>query len=216
LQFVITTVGPAYNVAKSEAGMNRFAVLTLLFLLGSTGFCQTADTSGGTLSSPAPDLSQYRLEAIVFEGVRSFSPEQLKETFNVPVGDKFNHTAIGRGLERLRWFFGDHGYINFTAVPTVQLDKDRGTVVLTLSIEEGSQFTFGRLFLAGQETRAGEADALRNAWAALSGRTYDSSLLHKWLMKNATFLPNDGQPLRHVEMHVDSSTHLADFKITFP
>jgi outer membrane protein assembly factor BamA len=196
--------------------MNRFAVLTVLFLLGSTGFCQTADTSGRTLSSPAPDLSQYRLEAVLFEGSRSFTPEQLKETFDVPVGEKFKHTAIGQGLERLRQLYGDYGYINFTAVPTLQLDKNRGTVVLTISIDEGDQFTFGRLFLAGQETRAGQADTLRNAWAALSGKRYDSSLLRKWLAQNATFLPNDGQPLRHVEQHLDSSTHQADLKLTFP
>ena len=196
--------------------MNRFAVLTVLFLLGSTGFCQTADTSGKTLSSPAPDFSHYRLEAILFEGSRSFSLEQLKETFHVPVGGKFNHTAIGQGLDRLRQLYGDYGYINFTAVPTLQLDKDRGTVVLTISIDDGHQFTFGQLFLAGQETWAGEADALHNAWAALSGKRYDSSLLRKWLVKNATFLPNDEQPLRHVEMHLDASTLQADIKLTFP
>ena len=69
--------------------MNRFSVLAVLFLVGATSFCQAANTPGRTLSS-APDLSQYRLEAVLFEGSRSFSPEQLKETFNVPVGDKFN------------------------------------------------------------------------------------------------------------------------------
>jgi hypothetical protein len=199
-----------------EADMNRFGALTVLFLLGSTSFCETANTSGRTLSSPAGDLSQYRLEAVLFEGSRSFSPEQLKERFNVPVGDKFNHTAIGQGLERLRQLYGDNGYINFTAVPSLQLDKDRGTVVLTISIDDGIQFTFGKLSLEGQETRAGEADALRNAWAALSGRTYDSSLLRKWLIHNATFLPNDRQPLRHLEIHPDASTHMADFLLKFP
>src|ERR1700678_4117741 len=121
--------------------MNRFGALTVLFLLGSTSFCETANTSGRTISSPAGDLSQYRLEAVLFEGSRSFSPEQLKERFNVPVGDKFNHTAIGQGLERLRQLYGDNGYINFTAVPSLQLDKDRGTVVLTISIDDGIQFT---------------------------------------------------------------------------
>ena len=156
------------------------------------------------------------IQAVLFEGSRSFSAEQLRDTFNVPVGGKFNHTAIGKGLERLRQLYGDYGYINFTAVPTLQLDKDRGTVVLTISIDDGQQFTFGKLFLAGQETRAGEADALHNAWAAMSGKRYDSSLLRKWLAKNATFLPNDEQPLRHVEMHLDASTRQADFKLTFP
>jgi outer membrane protein assembly factor BamA len=196
--------------------MNRFAVLSALFLLGSTAFCQTADTSGRTLSSPAPDLSQYRLEAVIFESGRSFSAKQLYDTFNVPVGDKFNHTAIGQGLDRLRQLYGDYGYINFTAVPTLRVEQDRGTVVLKIGVDEGQQFTFGKLFLEGQETRAGEADALRNAWAALSGKRYDSSLLRKWLTQNATFLPNDGQPFRHIEQHLDTGTHLVDFKLTFP
>jgi outer membrane protein assembly factor BamA len=196
--------------------MNRFPVLVVLFLLGSPGFCQTAETPGRTLSSPAPDLSQYRLEAVHFQGSRSFSPEQLKETFNVPTADKFNHTAVGKGLERLRQLYGDYGYINFTAVPTLQLDNDRGTVVLTITMDEGDRFTFGQLHLAGQETQAGEADALHNAWTALSGRRYDSSLLRKWLIQNTTFLPNDGQPLRHVKTHVDASTHQADLLLTFP
>ena len=194
--------------------MNRLCVLTVLFLLGPTSFCTAAHTSGRAFSGSLPDLSQYRLEAVLFEGAISFSQEQLNDVFNVPTGDKFNHSAIGKGLERLRQLYGDYGYINFTAVPVLQLNKDRGTVVLTLSIDEGSQFSFGRLFLAGQETRAGEADDLRNAWAALSGGHYDSTLLNRWLIKN--FLPYDGQPLRHVEMHQDTSTHQVDFKLTFP
>jgi len=196
--------------------LNRFGVLTVLFLLGSAGFCQTADTSGRTHSSPAPDLSQYRLKEVIFEGGRSFSAKQLYDTFNVPVGDKLNHIAAGQGLERLRELYEDYGYINFTAVPTLKLDKDRGTVVLTISIDEGQQFTFGKLFFEGQEPWAGEADALRKAWAALSGKRYDSSLLRRWLIQNATFLPNDGQQFWQTEQHIDAGTHLVDFKLTFP
>jgi outer membrane protein assembly factor BamA len=196
--------------------MNRFAVLTVLYLLGSPGFSQRANTAGRTLSSSAPDLSQYRLAAVLFEGSRTFSPEQLKDSFNVPIGDKFDHAAAAEGLERLRQLYNDSGYINFAAVPAFQVDKNRGTVVLTINIDEGQQFTFGRLFFEGQEPWAGEADALRNAWAALSGKQYDSSLLRKWLTQNATFLPNDGQPFRHVEQHLDTGTHLVDFKLTFP
>jgi hypothetical protein len=201
-----------------EVEMSRFRVLIFLFLLAPIGsLCQTAGPSGGTPSSPAPDVAQYRLEAVRFEGGRSLSQEQLRNTFNVPLGTKFNHTAVGQGLERLRQLYGDIGHINFTAVPTLRVDKDRGTVVLTVSIDEGSQFTFGKLILVGEETRAGKADALRNAWVALAGKIYDSSLLSDWLVKNATFLPNDGQsPLRHVELHQSSDTHQADIGIRFP
>jgi outer membrane protein assembly factor BamA len=197
--------------------MNRSSVLMALFLLGSTSFCQAANTSATRPSSHGPELAQYRLEAINFVGSHSFSIEQLRGAFNVPVGNKFDHKAVGQGLERLRLIYGDHGYINFTAVPTLQIDRDRGTVVLTVSIDDGAQFTFGRLFLTGQETRKGEADVLHKAWAALSGKTYDSSLLCKWLSENAPFLANGGRPpCRQIEVHLSSDTHQADIGIKFP
>jgi outer membrane protein assembly factor BamA len=196
--------------------MNCFRVLTVLLLLASTSFCQTASSSGSQASSNAPDLTQYGLEAVDFEGAHSFSQKQLIDAFNIPVGKKFNPIAAGQGLERLRQLYGDYGYINFTAVPMLQLDNARGTVIVTISIDEGSQFSFGRLSFEGQEPKAGEAETLRSAWTALSGKRYSSSLLSKWLIKNATFLPNDGQPLRHLDEHLDASTHQVDFLLRFP
>jgi hypothetical protein len=89
--------------------MNRFGVLTVLFLLCSPSFSQTADTSGTTHSSPAPDLSQYRLKEVIFEGGRSFSAKRLYDTFHVPVGGKLDHIAAAQGLERLRELYGDYG-----------------------------------------------------------------------------------------------------------
>ena len=41
--------------------MNRFAVLTVLFLLGPTGFCQTADGLHVTTATPAT-LTQWSVE----------------------------------------------------------------------------------------------------------------------------------------------------------
>jgi outer membrane protein assembly factor BamA len=191
---------------------------TLCLLLGSTGVSQTANTSHAAPSSPArPDLAQYRLEAVDFVGYHAISAEQLRDAFHVAVGNKFDHTAVGQGLSRLRQIYGDKGYINFTAVPMLQLNKERRTIILTIDIDEGSQFNFGRLFFKGQEPRAGEAEALRNAWTALSGKVYSSSILDEWLAKNATFLPEDGQPpRRHVEIHLDVDTHQADFQMSFP
>jgi outer membrane translocation and assembly module TamA len=190
---------------------------TVFLILGSTAVCQTAHTSHTASSSPAPDLSQYRLEAVDFVGNHAVSTEQIRDAFHVPVGNKFDHTAVDQGLDRLRQLYGDNGYVNFTAVPMLQLNKALGTVVLTVSIDDGPQFTFGRLFFEGQEPRAGETEALRNAWTALSAKVYSSSLLDKWLAENATFLPKDGQPpRRHVEIHLDLDTKQADFLIAFP
>jgi hypothetical protein len=196
--------------------MNRLPILAVLFLLGCTAFCQTANSSRPTPSNHAPELTQYRLEAVDFEGSRLFTPKELEDSFHVPIGDKFDHRAVGQGLDRLRLLYGDHGYINFTAVPMLRVDKERGTVALTLSLQDGLQFRFGRLILKGKETRAGEADALRNAWVTLSGKTYNSSLLDRWLVKNAPFLSNEEEVRRHTEMHLSSDTRQVNIAIMFP
>jgi hypothetical protein len=190
---------------------------TVFLILGSTGACQTTNAAQATPSSSAPDLSQFPLKTLDFVGYHAISAEQLRDAFHVAVGNKFDHTAVGRGLDRLRQLYGDHGYINFTAVPMLQLDRAHGTVALTISIDEGPQFSFGRLFFEGQESRAGDAAALQNAWMALSGHVYSSSRIDHWLVENAAFLPKDGQPpRRHVKMHLDLDAKQADFQIAFP
>ena len=160
---------------------------------------------------------QYRLEAVILEGGRSFSAEQLRDAFHVSAGDVFNSTAIGNGLDHVRQLYSTNGHVNFTAVPELHLDEDRSTAVIRVNIDEGPEFDFGRLFLVGKETRAGEANALLSAFAPLSGKPFNEPLLSKWLVKNAAFLPNDGKaPLRHVELHLDIGTHRADIHLKFP
>ena len=178
---------------------------------------ETAQPRSANVSIQVSPGKQYRLEAVIFEGGRSFSAEQLRDALNVAVGGEFNATAIGKGLERLRQLYGTDGHINFTAVPTVQFEEDRSAVVLRVDIDEGAVFNFGRLLLEGKETRAGEDNALLRAWTPLSGKPFSGELLSKWLVENATFLPHDGKtPLRHVETHQDISTHRADVLLKFP
>jgi len=160
---------------------------------------------------------KYRVEAVIFEGGHSFSAEQLRDAFHVAVGGEFNVRAFREGLERLRQLYETDGRLNFTAVPELEYEEDRRTVVFRVNIDEGNVFNFGRLFFEGKERRAGEADALLRAWTPLSGRPYNPQLLSKWLVENATLLPNDGKdPLEYVEEHQDASTHRADILLKFP
>jgi beta-lactamase regulating signal transducer with metallopeptidase domain len=205
--------------------------VSVLRNLGDLGYAKATGEephlSGIALETPPPRSAnvsiqvspgkQYRLEAVIFEGGHSFSSEQLRDALHFPVGGLFNATAIGNGLERLRQLYATNGHVNFAAVPTLQVEEDRSAVVLRVNIDEGDVFNFGRLFFEGRETRAGEANALLNAWTRLSGKRYNGQLLSKWLVENATFLPLDARAqLRHLEMHQDISTHRVDILLKFP
>jgi outer membrane protein assembly factor BamA len=201
----MSVASSAWN-AQSVTGSRFSAIL-------SEG-AQQSSASVAVLDWPE---KSYRIQGVVFEGGKSFSQEQLADAFHVQVGGELNHIAIGHGLERLRQLYSANGYFNFTAAPMLQVENDRNTVVLTISIDDGEQFNFGQLFLAGDETWMGEANALRRAWAPLSGKRFNGQVLSKWLFENAMFLPNDEKSRQQfVEQHVDDTTHRVDIQLTFP
>jgi outer membrane translocation and assembly module TamA len=190
---------------------------TLIGILCCMSVAASAWAAQGTALQPDSPGNSYRLEAVIFVGSRAFSQEELANVFEIPVGEEFNLTAVSRGLERLRQLYSTDGYLNFTAVPMFEVDKNGNTAVLRIKLDDGPQFYYGRLFLKGDETRPGEAKALLRAWATLSGKRYNLQLLSKWLDDNAAFLPKDEEiRKRFLEQHLDSDTHRADILVSFP
>jgi outer membrane protein assembly factor BamA len=52
-------------------------------------------------------------------------------------GDLFSGTAIGKGLDGLKKLYQSKGYVNFGAIPQLQMDEVHHTVTLIPDIREG-------------------------------------------------------------------------------
>lgn len=80
---------------------------------------------------------KYRIDAILIKGAVAFPKEEIITQLPVSPGALFNATAIGNGLENIRKLYSSKSYMNFGAMPMLQFDETRHTVVLTIDIDEG-------------------------------------------------------------------------------
>ncbi|HKN21576.1 MAG TPA: POTRA domain-containing protein [Terracidiphilus sp.] len=161
----------------------------------------------------------YRLSAITFTGNKQITNiAALRAQFPLNDGDRFNATAIGKGLDSLKKAYQAMGYINFGAVPKLQSNEAQYTVALAIDIDEGSQYLFGRLLIDGAEPHPGMAQALQTAWRPLEdGGVYSPRLLALWLEKNAPFIPHaETAPEKYVSLLIDDGSHRVNVQLTFP
>ncbi|GGO78839.1 outer membrane protein assembly factor BamA [Marinobacterium nitratireducens] len=92
-------------------------------------------------------------------GNKVFSDEELKELFELQLpnmwsfitdSDRYSREKLAGDQERLRSWYLDRGYINFSIDSTqVSISPDRQHVYITINITEGEQFKIREVDLAG-------------------------------------------------------------------
>ena len=167
--------------------------------------------------------AQYRLADIHFRGPSDFTkdqlvytPEQLRAQFQLEPGTLFNATAIGRGIDRVRTLYQGRGYADFGAIPKPEIDESHHTIGLTIVIDKGRPYYFGRLILDGAEPHAGDAKRLLDAWSSMQSRPYNPQLLAGWLAKNASFWPDNNESIHHTETAPHPETQMIDVQLKLP
>ncbi len=100
-----------------------------------------------------------RIRDINIVGNQLFDDEELLEDFElhstgfwsfIKGDDKYSREKLSGDLERLRSFYLDRGYINFSIESTqVSVTPDRRSVFVTLNVVEGEQYTVNEVKLAG-------------------------------------------------------------------
>ncbi len=99
------------------------------------------------------------IDDINIVGNEIFSDEDLLKLFELKQpnflswytkDDQYSHEKFGGDLERLRSFYLDRGYINFTVESTqVSITPEKDRVYLTVNVSEGKQFKVREVKLAG-------------------------------------------------------------------
>ncbi|WP_290702962.1 outer membrane protein assembly factor BamA [Amphritea sp.] len=89
-----------------------------------------------------------------------FTNEELQEEFSLKLpgfwdffsdSDKYAREKLAGDLERLRSYYLDRGYINFTIDSSqVSLSPDKKHVYVTISVTEGEKFSVGEITVAGE------------------------------------------------------------------
>ena len=159
---------------------------------------------------------QYRLEQITFSGNKQLSSSQLRQQFEVADGDVFDVEQIRKGLDQIRKLYASRGYINFTPVPNTEPDEDRAVVTLKIDCDEGKQFHFGRLAVAGRELHPGDGERILAAWKRPDGSVYDGVQVEEFWKDIAAFLPPGWGIEQHLEIRQNAETATASLVVLLP
>ena len=103
-----------------------------------------------------------RVENINIVGNTAFDDDELLDTFEInsqgffkwnwlTENDRYSRAKLAADIERLKSYYLDNGYINFSVDSTqVSLTPDRLNVYITINITEGHKYTIDGIKLAGE------------------------------------------------------------------
>ena len=133
------------------------------------------------ITVPIDEGDKYKLKAINFTNNKAILNKQLlRSVFPIKDGETFNKQLIGKGLDNLRKAYGELGYIDFTPVPTTEIDDQKKMITLNIEMEEGKPYFVRRIEFQGNTTtrdRVIRRELLVQEGQVFNSRLWDISVL---------------------------------------
>jgi outer membrane protein assembly factor BamA len=122
---------------------------------------------------------RYRLGHITFKGNHAISDQKaLRDLFPLNDGNILDRIAIAKGLENLRYAYGELGYINFTTVPSPTFDDEKKLAFLEIDVDEGKKFYVSSIGILGADPK------VLNDLPLTKGQVYNVRLVDEFLRKH--------------------------------
>jgi outer membrane protein assembly factor BamA len=122
---------------------------------------------------------RYRLGHITFNGNLAMGdPKALRDLFPLKDGSILDRMAIAKGLENLRYAYGELGYINFTPVPSTTFNDEKKLAFLEIEMDEGKKFYVSSIGIVGADPQ------VLNDLLLTKGQVYNVRLVNLFLRKH--------------------------------
>lgn len=106
------------------------------------------------------DYEKVQIKKITFLNNRKFTDEQLKSAFQetkegsffsfLSSGGNFKDTSFKQDLQRLTYWYLDHGYVKFRYEnPVVTVSEDKRWLYISVYVDEGEQYKMGGVDFGG-------------------------------------------------------------------
>jgi outer membrane translocation and assembly module TamA len=156
---------------------------------------------------------QFRIADIILSGSKPFDPSEIKSLLNVHPGEIFARNKIATGLDNLRRFCGQKGYIDFTPVPLVEADDVRSTIVLRLSLDPGRQYHVGGIAFSGVSSET--AAKLISNLELKKGAVFEEDKVSEFFQQNKGILPKTATQESNFSVIRDDASALVYLKFDF-
>lgn len=118
---------------------------------------------------------QYRLGQISFKGGTQFTNDQLRAAFPSKDNALFNVEEFRKGLENLRFMYGERGYVSFTSIPDLVFDDESRRISVAIELDEHIQYFISDVTFLGVTPE--QERLLRQDEAFLPGAPFNASLI---------------------------------------
>ncbi|MDY0092975.1 MAG: outer membrane protein assembly factor BamA [Candidatus Vecturithrix sp.] len=153
-------------------------------------------------------LLQYQIEErkkatvrkVNIQGNRAFSEKALRKTmetrkkgfFSFLTGSgKYEETTFETDLERLRFFYADHGYLDIKIVDyALHFDEESSDLTITITVEEGDIYTMETVGIAGNEVYTTEE--IEEVIHVTPGDPFSRSMIRKDILAIADLYAQQG------------------------
>jgi outer membrane protein insertion porin family len=127
------------------------------------------------ITLPLEEGERYRLKNITFKNNKAIAnAEKLRSVFPIKDGEIFDTHLVQKGIENLRKAYGTIGYINFSAVPTTDIDDEKKLITLNVEVEEGKPYFVRRIEFQGNTTTRDRV--IRRQLLVQEGQTFNAQL----------------------------------------
>jgi outer membrane protein insertion porin family len=144
-------------------------------------FVQKGEGKVMDITMPIEEGDKFKLKAILFTNNKAILNTQLlRSLFPIKDGDTFNKQLVGKGLDNLRKAYGEIGFIDFTPVPTTDIDDAKKEITLNVEVDEGKPYYVRRIEFQGNTTtrdRVIRRELLVQEGQVFNSRLWDISVL---------------------------------------
>jgi outer membrane protein insertion porin family len=144
-------------------------------------FVQKGNGKVMDITMPIEEGDKFKLKTIVFTNNKAIlNTALLRSLFPIKDGDTFNKQLVGKGLDNLRKAYGEIGYIDFTPVPTTDIDDAKKEITLNVEVDEGKPYFVRRIEFQGNTTtrdRVIRRELLVQEGQVFNSRLWDISVL---------------------------------------
>jgi outer membrane protein insertion porin family len=171
------------------------------------------DVQGLAVKVTLDEGQTYDLGNVRIEGAPHFEPLRLLKTGKFKTGDLADFDEIGKGVDRIKKSLAHEGYMRNDVQIVRKIDDAKKIVSLTLRIDEGPQFLFGKLNVDGLDLN-GEA-AIRKMWTHQEGTPYNPEYPDYFLkhVHEEGLFDNLGET--RAETKIDDKTHAVEVTLFF-
>jgi outer membrane protein insertion porin family len=118
---------------------------------------------------------KYRLKAITFKNNKAIvNTTKLRAVFPIKDGDVFDTRLMQKGVENLRKAYGTIGYINFSDVPSFDIDDAKKLITVNIEVDEGKPYFVRRIEFQGNTTTRDKV--IRRQLLVQEGQVFNAAL----------------------------------------